>query len=615
MTGTALHARFTTVTAGLWMSALLATSGVANAQSGTSPHILYTADRYSREASNQDTALDPGLAISTANMVYHGGPIMPTMAVYSIYWVPPGRSVAPAYQSLLNRYFQDVGGSALYRILTQYYQEPPREYVKNVSGLAGTWVDTTPYPNNGVSFDFVYDHDIQQEVQRAITANHWPSGGYDVMFFVFTASGVESCFDNGSVCTPGVAQLLNQPGAYCAYHSSFGTSSAQVIYANMPYDFTWASSCGTMNGFPNDPASDVEISTTSHEHFEAVTDPVVGTGWTDPDGGSGEIGDKCGYRYGSELGDGSNVTLNGHRYVVQQEWSNAAFNGSAFSGCALSYGSLPRFTHGDFDGDGKADITVLRPATGTWYIRYSATSTYAALVWGGVGDISVTGDYDGDGKADVAIFRPSTGTWYIRFSSTGGFEAVAVGAATDVPVPGDYDGDGITDIATFRPSTGAWSVILSASGTTATYTWGGVGDIPVPGDYDGDGITDIAVFRPSTGTWYVRYSSTGTFAALVWGGVGDIVVPGDYDGDGKIDIAIFRPSTGTWYVRYSGTGTFAALVWGGVGDIVVPGDYDGDGKTDIAVFRPSTGTWYIRYSATATYAALVWGGSGDIPIP
>jgi hypothetical protein len=269
---------------------------------------------------------------------------------------------------------------------------------------------------------------------------------------------------------------------------------------------------------------------------------------------------------------------------------------------------------GDFDGDGKADISVFRPSTGIWYTQNSRTGTGAFSQWGLSGDVPVPGDYDGDGKVDVAVFRPSTGLWYIVNSSTGTDTFFQWGLSGDVPVPGDYDGDGKTDLAVFRPSTGIWYIENSNTMTDTFFQWGMNGDVPVPGDYDGDGKTDIAVFRPSTGIWYVVNSSTGTPTFNQWGVSGDVPVPGDYDGDGKTDIAVFRPSTGIWYVVYSSTGTQAFFQWGMNGDVPVPGDYDGDGKTDIAVFRPSTGIWYITNSSTGAHAFYQWGVAGDIPI-
>ncbi|HEX8194602.1 MAG TPA: FG-GAP-like repeat-containing protein [Pyrinomonadaceae bacterium] len=266
----------------------------------------------------------------------------------------------------------------------------------------------------------------------------------------------------------------------------------------------------------------------------------------------------------------------------------------------------------DFDGDGRADISVFRPSTGTWHISQSSNGTLRSTTFGQAGDLVAPADYDGDGRTDIAVFR--FGFWYRINSLTNQFVAVQFGSSGDIPMAADYDGDGLADISVFRPSTGDWFRINSSNNQFVAVHWGASGDVPVMGDFDGDGRADLAVFRPTTGDWYILRSSDNSFFGINFGVPGDVPAAADFDGDKRTDISVYRPSNGTWYRINSSNNQFVPQRFGTAEDKPVPADYDGDGRAEIAVYRPSNSFWYLLRSNGDLFP-LQFGTTGDLPIP
>ena len=90
---------------------------------------------------------------------------------------------------------------------------------------------------------------------------------------------------------------------------------------------------------------------------------------------------------------------------------------------------------GDYTGDSRADIAVNYGAcnanptcdtAGTWWILQTGSANYTVTKFGipfnaqtMTGDRPTFGDWDGDGKTDISVFRPSNTTLYALLSSNG----------------------------------------------------------------------------------------------------------------------------------------------------------------------------------------------------
>jgi len=257
-------------------------------------------------------------------------------------------------------------------------------------------------------------------------------------------------------------------------------------------------------------------------------------------------------------------------------------------------------SNADFDGDGRADVSVFRPTDSTWYLNRS-TLGFAATQFGSSTDKLVPADYDGDGKTDIATFRDGVWSWINSSNQT--VSSLQFGLLGDIPVPADYSGDGRDELAVYR--NGQWLTFDLSNNQTTLMNFGFANDTPVPADYDGDGKIDQAVYR--NGEWHINGSSEGDMVAQ-FGLPRDRPVAADYDGDGKADLAVYRD--GIWYMQQTSQ-SFVAFLWGIATDIPTPADYDGDGKTDAAVFRH--GIWYLRQT-TKGVSIQLFGDANDRPL-
>ena len=226
-----------------------------------------------------------------AHLSFHGGPLLTAVHSAPLYW-----NANVQFRSTLNSFYNDVPNSPLYNMLAQYQ-------IGHGNGQAG-FVD-----NRSILELAVTDNTIQDVLLQQINAGNLP--------FPTTNTYYPVHFPPLVVITgPGTSVSCVQ---FCGYHSSFAIETDvgeifDVNYGVLPdLGGACALGCGGNPSLVNNVTS-----VASHELVEATTDPVPNSGWFDVRNRQ-EIADLCNAQQGTTTG-------NGHNYVIQLEFSNAANN-------------------------------------------------------------------------------------------------------------------------------------------------------------------------------------------------------------------------------------------------------------------------------------------------
>ncbi len=320
--------------------------------------------------------------------------------------------------------------------------------------------------------------------------------------------------------------------------------------------------------------------------------------------------------------------------------------------CSYSYFSDAMSTTADIDGDGVdefigvfLDYQWSSTSSGTVRIyKYNGSSFYelssASITFGSGGYVLKAGDFDGNGKSDIFLMKKTASgssdwTYYSYDAASQSFIAGGTGSIWSLAVDlysMDFNGDGKTDLMGIDNNATSGQVFyLTPTGRVTLYTSSYITNSTgiYTGDFNGDAKTDLLKWNSNNNTMYVSYSDGTQFLSdQQFYSVPQVInenpksnpsnknfYVADFNGDGKDDVigigltgqAGCSGVTSVLSVFISQGNNDFILEWhSGQTDCIYDngitvGDFNGDGKQDLLNQHYNTqcsvsGFWYNTWN-------------------
>lgn len=215
-------------------------------------------------------------------------------------------------------------------------------------------------------------------------------------------------------------------------------------------------------------------------------------------------------------------------------------------------------------------------------------------------DVPLAGDWNGDGKGQVTVFRRGSSAWFMKRDVGSPPLTARYGMGIDQPLAGDWDGDGTTNLGVRRAGNAVF--FLHTPAGTQRFWFGKTSDQPIAGNWGGDARFEIGVWDPDLAEFQLR-AENGAVTKIRLGNSDDLPVTGDWDGDGITDLGVYDQLTAAWTLRLvdrSGLEWTTRTGFGSPGDLPVVSDWNGDGLSDLGTWTPSTATFNQRRQSGVT---------------